>query len=61
MDSLDELKTRYPSQHFAEGLQVHDYDIFHLPYADGTVDEVRADSLIEHLPFIDEPRFFFTR
>jgi len=28
MDSLDELKTRYPSQHFAEGLQVHDYDIF---------------------------------
>ena len=58
MDSLEELKARYPSQDFPEGLAVYNYDIFNLPYADASVDEVRADSLIEHLPFVDEPRFF---
>jgi predicted SAM-dependent methyltransferase len=58
MDSLEALRGRYPQQHFADGLIVHNYDIFNLPYTDGTVDEVRADSLIEHLPFPDEPRFF---
>ena len=58
MDSLETLRARYPHQQFSDDLQVHDYHIFHLPYADATVDEVRADSLIEHLPFVDEPRFF---
>lgn len=58
MDSLETLRTRYPEQCFSDDLLVHNYDIFCLPYADGTVDEVRADSLIEHLPFVDEPRFF---
>jgi len=58
MDSLEALRARYPQQRFADSLIVHDYDIFNLPYADGSVDEVRADSLIEHLPFPDEPRFF---
>lgn len=58
MDSLETLRERYPQQQFSDALQVHNYDIFNLPYADGTVDEVRADSLIEHLPFVDEPRFF---
>lgn len=59
MDSLETLRERYPQQRFSDSLQVHDYDIFNLPYADGTVDEIRADSLIEHLPFVDEPRFFY--
>lgn len=59
MDSLATLRERYPQQHFSDDLQVHNYDIFNLPYADGTVDEVRADSLIEHLPFVDESRFFY--
>lgn len=59
MDSVAELKRRYPNQSFSEDLQVYNYDIFNLPYADGTVDEVRADSLIEHLPFVDESRFFY--
>ena len=59
MDSLETLRARYPEQSFSDDLKVHNYDIFSLPYADGTVDEVRADSLIEHLPFADEPRFFY--
>ena len=30
-----------------------------MPYGDSSVDEVRADSLIEHLSFIEEPKFFY--
>lgn len=59
MDSLEALRQRYPEQEFSDHLQIYDYDIFNLPYPDGIVDEVRADSLIEHLPFADEPRFFY--
>jgi len=58
MDSLEALRQRYPHQQFSNDLLVYNYDIFDLPYDDSTVDEVRADSLIEHLPFVDEPRFF---
>lgn len=59
MDNLEALRERYPEQKFSDDLQVHDYDIFNLPYVDGTVDESRADSLIEHVPFVDKPRFFY--
>ena len=59
MDNLEALRIRYPSQNFDEDLRVEQYDIFNLPFEDGAVDEVRAEGLIEHLPFIDEPRFFY--
>jgi predicted SAM-dependent methyltransferase len=58
MDSLKDMKARYPDQEFPEGVEIFDYDIFNLPFADGTVSEARADSLIEHLSFPEEPRFF---
>ncbi len=58
MDSADELRRRYPNRKFPPDLRVYNYDIFNLPYKDGTVDEVRADSFLEHLSFSDEPRFF---
>lgn len=58
MDSLESLKARYPAQEFAEGIEIYDYDILNLPFADSSVQEVRTDSLIEHLSFIDEPKFF---
>ncbi len=59
MDTVDELRRRYPgSSNFPPGLKVYQYDIFNLPYKDGTVDEVRADSFIEHLSFIEEPKLF---
>jgi len=58
MDSLEMLKARYPAQEFAEGIEIFDYDILNLPLPDSSVQEVRTDSLIEHLSFIDEPKFF---
>jgi predicted SAM-dependent methyltransferase len=57
-DSLEELKARYPTQEFQEDIEIYDYDIFNLPFPDSSLAEVRADSLIEHLSFIEEPRFF---
>jgi predicted SAM-dependent methyltransferase len=59
MDSIEELKERYPFQNFSESLIVYNYDIFNLPFHDGSVTEIKAHSLIEHLSFIDEPRFFY--
>ena len=59
MDSLSQIRARYPNQEFADDLVVVQYDIFHLPFQNDSVDEVRADGLIEHLPFIDEPKFFY--
>jgi len=58
MDSLEQIRLRYPDQTYADDLVVVDYDILNLPFPDDSVDEVRADGLIEHLPFADEPRFF---
>jgi predicted SAM-dependent methyltransferase len=57
-DDLEEMKKRYPAQNFPEGTEIFDYDIFNLPYKDGTVAEIRADSLIEHLSFKEESCFF---
>ncbi len=58
MDSLDKIRERYPHQTYDDGIVVVNYDIFNLPYGDSEVDEIRAEALIEHLPFLDEPRFF---
>ena len=58
MDSLDQIRERYPHQSFEEDLVVVNYDIFNLPFEKNSVDEIKAEGLIEHLPFIDEPKFF---
>ena len=58
LDTLDELKARYPSEEVPEGIEVYQYDIFNLPFPDASVAEVRADSLLEHLSFLEEPRLF---
>ncbi|MEO8677458.1 MAG: class I SAM-dependent methyltransferase [Vicinamibacterales bacterium] len=57
-DSLEAIRARYPGRTFDGDLVVATYDIFNLPFPADSVDEVRAESLIEHLPFVDEPRFF---
>ncbi|MGZ3697307.1 MAG: class I SAM-dependent methyltransferase [Bdellovibrionota bacterium] len=58
MDSLEQLKERYPNSEFPAGIVVQNLDIFNLPYPNGAVDEIRADSLVEHLSFLEEPLFF---
>ncbi len=59
MDTLEQIRLRYPNQEFSDDLIVVQYDIFNLPYAENSVDEIRSEGLIEHLPFMDEPRFFY--
>ncbi len=59
MDTLEQIRLRYPDQEFSDDIIVVQYDIFNLPYAENSVDEIRSEGLIEHLPFIDEPRFFY--
>jgi predicted SAM-dependent methyltransferase len=59
MDTLEQIRARYPNQTFADDLVVAQFDIFNLPYDENSVDEIRSEGLIEHLPFIDEPRFFY--
>ena len=59
MDTLEDLRERYPNRTFEDGIIIKQWDIFNLPVEDGTVDEIRADCLFEHLNFIDEKRAFY--
>ena len=59
MDSIEDIKKRYPNLSIPNNLTIYDYDIFNLPYENATVDEIRAEALIEHLSFHEEPNFFF--
>jgi len=59
MDDLGALKKRYVSGSFSESVRVHNWDIFNLPVASGSVDEVLCDAMIEHLSFAEEPKFFY--
>jgi predicted SAM-dependent methyltransferase len=59
LDSIEELKARYPLQEFPEDIEIYNYDILNLPFPGSSVAEIRADSLIEHLSFIEEPKFFY--
>jgi predicted SAM-dependent methyltransferase len=56
---LEQLKARYPLTVFPEDIIVYQSDIFNLPFSDNSVSEVRADSLLEHLSFTEEPEFFY--
>ncbi len=58
IDTLERLKDRYPGTEFPEGVEVYQYDIFNLPYPDGSVTEIRADSLLEHLSYLEEKKIF---
>jgi len=58
LDSVEEMKARYPNLAIPDDLKIYQYDIFNLPYADGTVAEARCDSMLEHLSFLEERKFF---
>ena len=61
MDSLETIKNRYPNIELSADNETEflQCNILKLPFADGTVDEVRADALVEHLSFLEEPKFFY--
>ena len=58
-DNLKIIKKRYPNLKKIKNLRIYDYNIFKLPFKDSSVDEIRADGLIEHLSFTEEKKFFF--
>jgi len=58
-DGIEELRARYPQQEFPAGVVIYNFDIFNLPFREDSVSEVRADSLIEHLAFAEEAKFFY--
>ena len=58
MDSLDDIRARYPNRNYDDSIVVVNYDLFNLPFENNSVDEIISEALIEHLPFIDEPKFF---
>jgi predicted SAM-dependent methyltransferase len=57
-DDLAAMRARYPTRTFDDSLTIETYDIFNLPYPDNSVDEVRAESMLEHLSFVEEGKFF---
>ena len=58
-DSLSTIRKRYPNLKKIKNLKIYNFNIFKLPYKESTVDEVRADALIEHLTFNEEKIFFY--
>lgn len=59
LDSLEVLKSRYPNEKIPDNIKVFHYDIFNLPFPDNSVSEVKCDALLEHLSFLEEPKFFY--
>ena len=58
VDPLHVVKSRYPNLEIPE-IEIFQYDIFNLPYADATVDEIRTESMLEHLSFKEEKAILF--
>ena len=58
MDSLEDMRSRYPNKSFSDDLVIKQWDIFNLPVESGTVEEIRADCLFEHLDFREEKIIF---
>jgi predicted SAM-dependent methyltransferase len=58
MDTLDDLRERYPHKEFSDDIIIEQWDIFNLPLEDDSVDVVKSDCLFEHLSFKDEKRAF---
>ena len=57
-DSLEEIQARYPNKTISSSLQFLQTNFFELNLKDYSVEEIRADSLIEHLSFKEEQKFF---
>jgi len=58
MDSLEDIKKRYPNININPHAHFVQANVLNLPYEDETVDEVRCDALMEHFSFKEEFKFF---
>ena len=56
-DSIESIKTRYPNIEINSNLDFIQGNFFELDFQDNSIDEIRADSLIEHLSFKEEKVF----
>jgi len=59
LDSKEEILSRYPGLVLSENIEIYQYDIFNLPFGDNSVDEIRSESMLEHLSFLQEKLFFY--
>ena len=59
MDTIEDLRERYPDKEFSDDTIIKNWDIFNLPVPNNSVDEVRADCLFEHLNFKEEKKAFY--
>tara|TARA_R110000782_G_scaffold261896_1_gene353750 strand:- start:577 stop:1185 length:609 start_codon:yes stop_codon:yes gene_type:complete len=58
LDSIEEIKNRYPNIEIDEDQQFLQANILDLPFEDNTVDEIRADAFMEHMSFKEESQMF---
>ncbi|MDA1136871.1 MAG: methyltransferase domain-containing protein [Proteobacteria bacterium] len=59
IDTLKDLRERYPNRKFPDNIIIKNWDIFNLPIKDNSVDEIRSDCLFEHLNFKEEKKAFY--
>jgi|TARA_R110000824_G_scaffold43928_6_gene128209 predicted SAM-dependent methyltransferase len=58
LDSLENIKSRYPNLEIDDSQKFMQSNILDLPYENNSVDEIRADAILEHLSFLEESKFF---
>jgi len=58
LDSIEAIKQRYPNIKIDDSIKVFQYDIFNLPFEDSSISEVLCESMLEHLSFLEEKKFF---
>ena len=58
LDSYEEIKKRYPNINISSDTEFLQANIFDLPFEEDSIEEIRCDSLIEHLSFKEEKIFF---
>ena len=58
LDSIEQIRARYPNINIPQSATFVQGNIFSLDYPNSSVDEIRADALVEHLDFKEEPIFF---
>ncbi|EDZ62393.1 hypothetical protein SMGD1_0504 [Sulfurimonas gotlandica GD1] len=58
IDDKETMRKRYPNINIPDDIEIFQYDIFNLPFDFESIHEVRSESMIEHLSFLEEKKFF---